>query len=246
MRWYKADLHVHTVLSPCGGLDMSPVNIIRKAVTEKIDILAITDHNSLKHCALTVEIGEKYGITVIPGAEVNTREEIHCLTFFEDLKQAEAFQLYIDAHLLRIPNRPEFFGPQYLVDADENILEEEENLLLAALDSGLEEVEKEVHRLGGLFVPAHVNRMQNGLYSQLGFLPQDLQADALEIAVTRELETFQEEHPETAFFPIITGSDAHSVERIGAHFTEFRLASPNFKALRQVFHGKDINQIQRQ
>lgn len=244
MRWYKADLHVHTVLSPCGGLDMSPVNVIAKAAVEKIDILAITDHNSLKHCVLAVEIGKKYGITVIPGAEVNTREEIHCLTLFENLKQAEAFQQYIDAHLTRIPNRPEFFGPQYLVDAEENILEEEENLLLAALDSELEAVEQEVHRLGGLFIPAHVNRMQNGLYSQLGFLPADLHADALELARSGH-EAFQEEHPEIADFPIITGSDAHTIEQIGANFTEFRLEAPDFRCIKQVLNEKNLNQIRR-
>lgn len=243
MRWFKADLHVHTVLSPCGGLDMSPVNIIRKAAAEKIDILAITDHNSLRHCALAVEIGEKYGILVIPGTEVNTREEIHCLTFFEDLKQAEVFQQYLDAHLTRIPNRSEFFGPQYLVDADENILAEEEYLLLAALDKGLEEVEQEVHRLGGLFVPAHVNRMQNGLYSQLGFLPADLKADALEIALENGMETFLWEHPELKAFPIITGSDAHSLDRIGVHYTEFQLDSPCFQALRQAFGRREPNLI---
>lgn len=243
MRWFKADLHVHTVLSPCGGLDMSPVNIIRQAVKEKIDILAITDHNSLKHCASAVEIGKKYGITVLPGTEVNTREEIHCLALFEDLLQAEVFQQYLEARMMRIPNRPGFFGPQYLVDEAENIVDEEENLLLAALDSSIEEVEAEVHRLGGLFIPAHVNRMQNGIYSQLGFLPGGLQADALEIALTADAAGFLGDHPETETFPLITGSDAHTLEQLGAHHTEFYMEHADFRCLRELMLEKKFQSI---
>lgn len=243
MRWFKADLHVHTVLSPCGGLDMSPVNIIRQAVQEKIDILAITDHNSLKHCASAVEIGKKYGITVLPGTEVNTREEIHCLTLFEDLLQAEVFQQYLETRMMRIPNRPGFFGPQYLVDEEENVVDEEENLLLAALDSSIEEVEAEVHRLGGLFIPAHVNRMQNGIYSQLGFLPGGLQADALEISLTGDCSGFLRDHPETGTFPLITGSDAHALEVLGTHHTEFHMERPGFREIRELILEKKFQSI---
>ena len=76
MQWFSADLHIHTVLSPCGGLDMSPANIIRRAAEKKLDIIAITDHNSTLHCRLAQQIGAKYGITVIAGAEINTSEEI--------------------------------------------------------------------------------------------------------------------------------------------------------------------------
>jgi predicted metal-dependent phosphoesterase TrpH len=107
MQWYKADLHIHTVLSPCGGLDMSPVNIIRQAVLKKLDIIAITDHNSTRHCRIAQEIGKKAGITVLAGAEINTSEEIHCLAFFEDIDKADFFQQYIDSHMTELQNKPE-------------------------------------------------------------------------------------------------------------------------------------------
>ena len=95
--------------------------------------------------------------------------------------KADQFQQYIDDNLTVIPNKPEIYGHQYLVDENEDILDEEDRLLVAALQTGIEDVITEVHRLEGLVVPAHINRMYNGLYSQLGFLPAGLKADALEL-----------------------------------------------------------------
>jgi len=234
MRWFKADLHVHTVLSPCGDLDMSPLNIIRQAVAKKLEIIAITDHNSTRHCELTRRMGEKNGITVIAGAELSTMEEIHCLAFFETTDQAGEFQRYIDANLTVIPNNPHVFGHQFIVDEKENIIAEEERLLVAALQTGIEDVEKEVHRLNGLFVPAHINRMHNGIYSQLGFLPGDLRIDALEVARMADYEAFLQKHPETGNYPLFCSSDAHCLEQIGASITEFYMERPDFNEIRRT------------
>jgi 3',5'-nucleoside bisphosphate phosphatase len=245
MRWYKADLHVHTVLSPCGDLDMSPVNIIRRAVEKNLEIIAITDHNSTKHCDVTRRIGEKHGITVIAGAELNTREEIHCLAFFENTDQTDEFQRYIDVNLTVIPNNPAIFGHQFIVDEQENILAEEERLLIAALQTGIEEVEKEVHRLNGLFVPAHINRMHNGIYGQLGFLPPDFRADALEVARVGDYRTFIREHPETGNYHLICSSDAHYLEQIGTSVTEFYLEKPDFEGIRQALKSGTGEKIKR-
>ncbi len=237
MRWYKADLHIHTVLSPCGGLDMSPVSIVRKAVEKKLDIIAITDHNSTKHCRSAQQIAEKYGITVIAGAELNTKEEIHCLAFFENIDKADEFQHYIDAHLTIIANKPEVYGHQYLVDENEDILDEEDHLLVAALQTGIEEVIDEVHRLEGLVVPAHINRMHSGIFSQLGFLPPGLKADALELDRRAGNDNFYETHPEIGAYPLLRNSDAHSLQQIGTATTGYLLEKPVFSELRMALSG---------
>jgi 3',5'-nucleoside bisphosphate phosphatase len=237
MRWYKADLHIHTVLSPCGGLDMSPVNIVRQAVEKKLDIIAITDHNSTKHCRSAQQIAVKYGITVIAGAELNTKEEIHCLAFFENIDKADQFQQYIDDHLTIIANKPEIYGHQYLVDENEDILDEEDCLLVAALQTGIEDVIAEVHRLEGLVVPAHINRMYNGIFSQLGFLPAGLKADALELDRRAGDDNFYETHPEIGSYPLLRNSDAHSLQQIGMATTEYLLEAPVFSGLRKALTG---------
>jgi PHP family Zn ribbon phosphoesterase len=237
MHWYKADLHIHTVLSPCGGLDMSPVNIVRQALEKKLDIIAITDHNSTKHCRSARRIAEKYDITVIAGAELNTKEEIHCLAFFENIGKADQFQQYIDANLTVVPNKPEIYGHQYLVDENEDILDEENRLLVAALKTGIEEVITEVHRLEGIVVPAHINRMYNGIFSQLGFLPVGMKADALELDRRAGNDNFYQSHPEIGKYPLLRNSDAHSLQQIGAASTEFLLEAPVFSEIRDVLSG---------
>ncbi len=243
MQWFKADLHIHTVLSPCGGLDMSPVNIIRKALEKELDIIAVTDHNSTRHCRSAMEIGRKAGIKVIPGAELNTKEEIHCLALFENLEQADEFQLYIDENLAVIQNNAAIFGPQYLVDDHENILEEESRLLVAALQKGIEEVTMEIHRLGGLAIPAHINRPYNSLFSQLGYLSEDLQADALEIGLQKANPDFLAAHPETARFPLLHNSDAHTLESIGSRQTVFLMEEASFKEIKKVLLNKASERI---
>jgi PHP family Zn ribbon phosphoesterase len=239
MQWYKADLHIHTVLSPCGGLDMSPVNIIRQAVLKKLDIIAITDHNSTRHCRIAQEIGKKAGITVLAGAEINTSEEIHCLAFFEDIDKADFFQQYIDVHMTELQNKPEVFGHQYIVDEEENILGEESRLLYAALKIGIDEISQYVTEMNGIFIPAHINRKSNGIYNQLGFLPASLKANALEVSLRYEYESFLKEHPETANFSLVQNSDAHSLERIGALTTDYYLEQPILKEIIQALKNEN-------
>jgi len=244
MRWYKADLHIHTVLSPCGGLDMSPVNIVKYAASKGIDIIAITDHNSTRHCRLAGNLGEKYGVSVIPGVEVNTKEEVHCLAFFENFESCEFFQHYIDSVLPSVPNKPEIFGEQLIVDEQENIIGEEHRLLITALNSGINEVENQVHRLGGIFIPAHINRTFNGIYNQLGFIPEELHVDGLEVSVKLpEWQKFLYNHPETSNYSIISSSDAHTLEQTGNCLTGFYIEKPVFSELNKALNKLDNRDI---
>lgn len=243
MRWFRADMHIHTVLSPCGGLDMSPINIILQATRKKLDIIAISDHNSTRHCRTAQQIGEKYGISVIAGAELNTKEEIHCLAFFEDIEKADQFQQIIDQNLVSIPNKPEIFGYQLMVDEEENIIGEETRLLVSSLQMGIDELSLCINQLGGLFVPAHINRSHNGIYSQLGFMPSGLMADALEITHRPGYEDFLKEHPETAGFCLITNSDAHTLGQIGETVTEFYIEKPCFIEIREALRNENGRKV---
>lgn len=230
-------MHVHTVLSPCGGLDMSPVKIINTARERNLDIIAITDHNSTMHCHSAWKLGKKYGIEVIAGVEVNTREEIHCLAYFGSLAAAGSFQHFIDGVLPRITNKPEYFGYQFIVDDDENIIGEEEKLLITALDAGIDEIERKVHELNGLFIPAHINRSSNGIYSQLGFIPPDLVVDALELKHDNFVGDFIKAHSEITGYSLVQNSDAHYLDAIGSAVTEMYLETPGFEEIRLALKG---------
>ncbi len=228
MHWFRADLHIHSVLSPCGDLDMSPARIIQEAKSKNLDIIGITDHNSTLHANVMIELGKKEGITVFPGVEVNTREEIHCLAFFENAENTKKFQEYLERNMPEIKNIPERFGAQLIVNENEEILKEVENLLIAGLSVSIEEVETEVHRLNGIFIPAHVDRQMNGIYAQIGFIPDDLKIDAFEVSATVKLSDLLEKRKELNNKVLITNSDAHYTNQIGQACTEYYMNEPTF------------------
>jgi PHP family Zn ribbon phosphoesterase len=243
MRIFRADLHIHTTLSPCGDLEMHPANIVSKAAEQGLDIIGITDHNSTRHCALISRLAAEKDIFVMQGAEVTTKEEVHCLVFFENTDALNTFQDFLDTSLPDILNVPEIFGYQVQVDENEMIMYEEPRLLISAINKSLEEVGAFVHRLNGLFIPAHIDRKKNSIYSQLGFLPPDLKADALEVSRQTTPEHFSTLHPEIEKYTLIRSSDAHYQENIGAAVTNFRIKEASFSeilmALREE-HGRGI------
>ncbi|MDD3788291.1 MAG: PHP domain-containing protein [Petrimonas sp.] len=232
---FKADLHIHTCLSPCGDLDMSPRNIIAAAKRKGMDIIAITDHNSTRNVRTCLEIGKKNGVFVIPGCEVNTQEEVHCLAYFPDLDALDDFQCYLDEKLPDIENEPEFFGYQVAVDENEVIIYEEQRTLFTGIQDDIEGVEKKVHAFGGIFVPAHIDRMKNGIYSQLGFVPVDLQCDAFEVSRRITPADFLKTHPELAGNLFLQNSDAHLVHDIAFVHNVFEMAELNWESFRALF-----------
>jgi hypothetical protein len=238
MNKYRADLHIHTVLSPCGDLEMSPANIIAKAREKGLDIIGITDHNTTRHCKLIRKLAKSAVIFVLMGAEVTTREEVHCLTFSENDDQLSEFQDYLEKHLPPIPNNIEKFGYQVVVDEDEQIIDEIEFLLISALDQSIDQVEQKVHSLGGIFIPAHIDRPSYSIISQLGFIPAGILIDGIEISANCKIASvipFLEEQAEQT---VIRNSDAHYIKNIGNAFSIFELEHRTFSEIKLALQGK--------
>lgn len=243
MMIFRADLHIHTVLSPCGDLNMSPANIVTEAARKGLSIIGITDHNTTRQCAIVKKLAAEKGIFVMQGAEVTTKEEIHCLTFFENTDALYAFQKFLDAWLPDIKNNPEIFGYQVQVDENENIVYEEEKLLINAISKNITEIEAFVHNLNGIFIPAHIDRKKNSLLSQLGFLPDNLRADALEISRLTSAEDFSAIHPEINKFPLLSNSDAHYPEHIGTAMTGFEIEEPAFREIMMALRAEEGRKV---
>jgi PHP family Zn ribbon phosphoesterase len=243
MQKFRADLHIHTVLSPCGSLEMSPGSIIQSALNAKLDIIAITDHNSTRQVQFVRRMAEKQGIFVIGGVEVNTAEEVHCLALFETDELLADFQDYLDQHLPSVKNDPKRFGYQLVVDEVQDVVEEEDRLLIIALDAGIVDVERKVHSLGGLFIPAHIDRPFNGIISQLGFVPKNLKADAFELSRRASIFGWDDQMklPENRVF--IRNSDAHRPEDIGRQITIFEMEAISFSEIREALNGEDGRKV---
>lgn len=232
MQQFRADLHIHTVLSPCGDLEMSPAHIVEQAVLKKIDILGIADHNSTRHAPLIQKMAEKKGIFTLCGAEVTTKEETHCLAFFENLELLQQFQQYLEKHLPDIKNDPRYFGYQVVVDEQEQIVDEVQKLLISAISQSINQVEKMVHQLNGIFIPAHIDRPKYSLMSQLGFVPPDIRADAFEISKFTTPGEMVKKFPYLQNCTFIRSSDAHYPEQIGTHTTVFEMESMCFNEIK--------------
>ncbi len=239
MEVFKADLHIHTCLSPCGDLEMSPRNIVRRALEQGLNIIAITDHNTTRNVRTCIEVGRENNLFVIGGCEINSQEEVHCLAYFPNLKILDEFQAYIDAHFPDIKNEPSVFGYQVAVDKWDNIIYQEDKALFAALDQNIEAIAQKVHALGGVFVPAHIDKTKNSIYSQLGFIPLDLEYDALEISWRTDKETLLNSRPELASKRFIFNSDAHYLEDIGKVFTELYMEKLDWESFKKAFQKKD-------
>jgi PHP family Zn ribbon phosphoesterase len=237
MREFKADLHIHTVLSACANLEMSPSKIVGMAKERSIDLIGITDHNSTLHCKLVKELAEELGLSVLLGVEVTTREEVHCLAYFEDLKTLEQFQCYLDDHLPLLHYQPEKFGYQAVVDKNEKIIKMIDDYLNVALSESIDQVEQEVHRLGGLFVPAHIERPMFGLFNQLGFLPWGLECDAMGIMRNSSEKDIREKFKINAEIPVLKSSDAHSLDSIGSGYTWFDVKNLTFGEIKKALKG---------
>ena len=243
LKEYHADLHIHTCLSPCASLDLSPRRIVERALEERLNLIAITDHNIARNVPAVMHQAEKFGLKIIPGMEVQSREEIHILTLFPDWPSLSAWEAVVFEHLPEIPNDPEFFGDQPVVDEEGNILEFEERLLINSIDYSLNEIRSQVLQRGGLFIPAHFDKDSLSLISQLGFVPFDLEPDALEMGRKNQAAQAANPRDPSAGIPRVVCSDSHQLEDIGRARTVFLLAEPTLGELRLAFQGKEGRKV---
>lgn len=243
MKSFRTDLHIHTVLSPCADLEMTPRKIVEKAVEAGLKIIGITDHNSTLNAEVVRQLGNEKGILVLMGAEVTTREEVHCLAFFEDTEKRKIFQTFLDENNIRIPNPDGHFGYQPVVDADENILEMIPYFLTAALKKSIDEISQKVMELGGIFIPAHVNRQMNGLFAQLGFLPSDLHFDALGITGKTISSDVRKQFGLKESITLVRNSDAHFPEQIGTSYSVFEMEEASFTEIRMALKQQNNRKV---
>jgi 3',5'-nucleoside bisphosphate phosphatase len=236
LRQYKAELHLHTVLSPCAAVEMIPPLIIQTAQERLINLIAVTDHNSTGNIKAVMQAAQSSDIVVLPGMELQTREEIHSLCLFDTLEQIEQFQEVVSKSLPDIQNRADTFGEQFIVDASGDFIRREERMLLTSSSLSLKTAWETVNRLGGLLIPAHVNRTVFGLLPVLGFVPEDISLEALEISRQITPSQARQQYPQLKKYPLIQNGDAHQLEDI-LGVTTYTLVSPNIGEIRMALKG---------
>ena len=147
MRYYY-DLHIHSCLSPCGDNDMTPDSIAGMGELNKLDIMALTDHNTLKNCPAFFKAAYRHGIIPVAGTELTTAEDIHTVCLFATLPGAMEFEKVLEERRIKIKNRPDIFGEQRITDENDNITGYDDYLLINATSFSLEEVPQAVEKYG--------------------------------------------------------------------------------------------------
>ncbi len=237
LRAVAADLHIHTCLSPCASLDMTPMKIVKEACAKGLTIIAITDHNSAENTGAVMAAARETGLSIIPGMEITTSEEAHIVALFGEAESALSMQELVYKNLQRGENDEELFGIQVVANESDEVEGINKRLLIGATDLGLDEVVAEIHDRRGLAVAAHIDRQSFSVVSQLGFIPEGVRFDAVEISKGMGLNEIQDPFGKRSLFPVITASDAHCLEEIGASPTHFQIAYPGMDELALALKG---------
>jgi len=209
---YAFDLHMHSCLSPCGGDDNTPANLAAMCALAGLEVVALTDHNTVGNCAAFCEAAERCGLLALPGMELTTAEEAHVVCLFSTLEGAREFGVYVRSRLPPVKNDPALFGPQILMDGEDGVLGEETAFLAGAAAIGIYDVAKLVEKYGGIAYPAHIDRPSFSLLSNLGLWDDALGFSLAEVSKNCPPDLF--DRPDLKGVRHITACDAHYLDQI--------------------------------
>lgn len=212
---------------------MTPLRIIKKAIEKGMDIIAISDHNSAENLVTAVDVAGKNGISLFPGIEITSSEEAHVLALFETAADALAMQEKIYRGLPEGANDERMWGEQVIVNAHDEVMGFNTRLLIGATKMTLKEIVREIHALGGLAVASHIDRESFSVISQLGFIPEDVEFDALEIVNPKNKSLGR------TGMAMLCSSDAHRLEDIGKRNTRLLMEGPTFSELRMALKSEN-------
>lgn len=244
LRCFHADLHIHTCLSPCADITMSPLRIVQRSRELKLDIIGICDHNSAENVEAAMRAAAHSSVTVLPGMEIASAEEVHVLAVFENADDVLAMQKIVYQHLPNTANDPEVFGEQVIANEFDDVERFQGKMLMTATDIPLHALVNTVHDRNGIAIASHIDRPGFGLYGQLGFVPPDLKLDAVELSSHISYEQAIVHFPDITRFSVITSSDAHYLTDIGKNAMQLWLTEPTFAEIKKAVKKEDGRKIE--
>ena len=206
------DLHIHSCLSPCADDDMTPNNIVNMAKIKGLDLIGICDHNTVRQLDAFSKIAKD--ITILYGIEVETIEEVHILGLFKALDDIKSFDEWLEDHKMKIKNDIAYFGHQIVMDKDDEVIDEHGSLLITSTDIAIDTCIDMIHTYGGIAILAHVLDRKNSIIEQLGFIPEAIKADAIEVKNEEEIKYLKKTHPYLKDHVFVNDSDAHRLSDI--------------------------------
>jgi hypothetical protein len=215
---------------------MSPEGILTAAKEKELDIIGICDHNSSENALAVMNAARKMNIHVFPGMEVTSQEEVHVLALFDEIENALKLQKFIYKNLPG-ENDEKAFGMQVIVNEKEEVLGFNKKLLIGATTIPLEEVIRLIHSFSGIAIASHIDRESFSIIGQLGFIPDNLELDALEISPNISFEKAKKMYAYD--YPLTCSSDAHYPDDIGKSFTSFLLEDVTVAEIKMALKNQD-------
>lgn len=230
----KFDLHIHSCLSPCANLEMSPSQIVERAVQAGMDGIALTDHQSARNCPAIAECAKRANLKCLFGLEIQTSEEVHTVALFDSVEQSLAMTDWVYAAMPKRVNDPETFGDQPVVSWDDEIEDLEWRILAMGCRRTIPETSAKVHELGGVYIAAHIDRPNFSVISGLGAVPEGC-FDAVEFSRTANAADWVGHAGDLA---ITRSSDAHNLDDVARVWTEAAIDDFTVAELKRAFSEK--------
>ncbi|MGZ3494469.1 MAG: PHP domain-containing protein [Thermodesulfobacteriota bacterium] len=242
LRTIRADLHIHSCLSPCGDEEMRPHAVVKQALAMGLDMIAICDHNSAENVSSFMGVGLEKGLTVLPGMEVTSKEEIHLIALFNRPEDCLALQ---DVIYRNLPgeNVEEVFGPQTMVNEKDETIGYNQKMLIGATLLPIEGIVSMVGSLGGVAIASHIDRQAFSILGQLGFIPEGMPLDGLEISPRTSQEEARRRFHSYRRFSFVRFSDAHYLEDIGKSFSHFFLEKTTSEEVKMALHRQEGRKV---
>jgi len=204
---------------------MTPSAIVDAAVAAGLNLIAVTDHNTAAMTPVIARVARDAGLVFLYGIELQTREDVHLLAYFDDEATCVAFSDEVYALLPDGYEDAYGLGEQIQVDAEGTILRYEPKFLVNGLDLSFADAVRRINELGGLAVPAHIDREFFGALSQMGGLPEGLDFPVIEV----RHEPIPAACGDAA---ILRSSDAHLLHVIGERVTHITVEDLTIAELR--------------
>ncbi|MHB9036670.1 MAG: PHP domain-containing protein [Armatimonadota bacterium] len=240
----EADLHIHTLLSPCGELEMIPPLVIEAARTAGLDMIGITDHNSCENAEAVMKAAECSGIRVLPGMEVQSVEGVHLLCLFDRLEQAEAMQESVYASLIQMAGTYKYTQEQFVVDSEGEFVRYCDKFIALPTSLDIDDIYERVMQIGGIMIPSHIDRQATGMIDVLAMIPETPDFDALEISVNLTPNEAREKFPSVGSKPIFQNSDAHWLASIGRRRTILHIEHRSVSEIRMACRCENDRRVE--